>query len=184
MIFSENRYPLFADADLRFGIMFKAQRARFRPVPLLSKNFFVSPHLPGRPRKRDRRPPRFSPVGFWGSRGDGRPSDRSSQCSCDLPAARPAISVPVRSASLEPCPGIRARLAAPSSARPAHTAPSGGGGTLGRSLPGQRATLARRRRRRPFPASRRLATRPRREGRGALCGRLQAVGYVWRGCGM
>ena len=86
----------------------------------------------------------------------------------DLAAARPAISVPVRSAPPRytlPCGGCEPPWALASwlCARPARTARSGGRGTLGRDLPGPTATLAARRRRRSFPTKHRREPRSRWE---------------------
>ena len=91
-------------------------------------------------------------------------------------AARPAISVPVRSAARAGCGDVRAfapDIAAAGRGLPSPVPPMcsssthrpsvAGRGTLGRNLPGPAATLAARRRRRSFPTKHRHEPRSRWE---------------------
>ena len=84
-------------------------------------------------------------------------------------------------AAFWPCPARKPRHGRPIRldlprprlcARPARTGRSARRGPLGRNLPGRQATLARRRRRRSFPAKHRRELRSRREGRGHYAGGL------------
>ena len=118
-------------------------------------------------------------MGSPGRRAGSRARPNSKRTGASTPA-RPAISVPVRSAPPSIHFALRhwpLRLCA----RPARTARSGGRGTLGRDLPGPAATLAARRRRRSFPTKHRREPRPRWEELPGYYGRREGWGKDFPG---